>query len=138
MSEIQDLMVIRDRLEKLTKEQQMDIFYILHSNNIQYSENKNGIFVNLSTIETSIIQDLLKYLFLKQQQEMVLDDAEKTKELFKMKFFSNEEKKEEEPVQPAKKPMNLVDMLNGQGADPAPKMEDMIQLKKRRGRKPKQ
>lgn len=137
MESIQDLMVVRDRLERLNKEQQMDIFYILYNNGIQYSENKNGIFVNLSVVDISIIQDILKYLYLKQQQEHVLDDAEKQKEMFKMKYFSNEEE-QNKPVEVVKETINLVQSLNGNGSEPMAKMEDMIQLKKRRGRKPKQ
>lgn len=137
MDTIQDLMVIRDRLERLNKEQQMDIFYILYNNGIQYSENKNGIFVNLSTVDVCIIQDILKYLFLKQQQETVLDDAEKQKEMFKMKYFS-ETNEGDKPVEVVKETINLVQSLNGNGSEPMAKMEDMIQLKKRRGRKPKQ
>jgi hypothetical protein len=137
MDTIQDLMVIRDRLERLNKEQQMDIFYILYNNGIQYSENKNGIFVNLSTVDVCIIQDILKYLFLKQQQETVLDDAEKQKEMFKMKYFS-EMNEDDKPVEVVKETINLVQSLNGNGSEPMAKMEDMIQLKKRRGRKPKQ
>lgn len=135
---VQDLMVVRDRLEKLSKEQQMDIFYILYNNGIQYSENKNGIFINLSVVDLSIIQDILKYLFLKQQQETVLDDAEKQKELFKIKYFSYDAKMEDKPFEVIKETINLVQSLNGNGGEPLAKMEDMIQLKKRRGRKPKQ
>lgn len=138
MDSIQDLMVVRDRLEKLSKEQQMDIFYILYNNAIQYSENKNGIFINLSVVDICIIQDILKYLFLKQQQENVLDDAEKQKEMFKIKYFSDEAKSEDKPFEVVKETINLVQSLNGNGGEPAVKMEDMIQLKKRRGRKPKQ
>lgn len=138
MDSIQDLMVVRDRLEKLSKEQQMDIFYILYNNGIQYSENKNGIFINLSVVDICIIQDILKYLYLKQQQETVLDDAEKQKEMFKIKYFSDEAKSEDKPFEVVKETINLVQSLNGNGGEPVVKMEDMIQLKKRRGRKPKQ
>lgn len=46
----------------LTKEEHIEIFKIFLNHNEHYSENNNGIFINLNTIKESIIDDILKYI----------------------------------------------------------------------------
>ena len=51
-----------DAVKGLTKEEHIEIFKIFLNNNENYSENNNGIFINLNTIKESIIEDILKLI----------------------------------------------------------------------------
>ena len=53
---------LRNDIESMDKFHQINIFKILKENNITYSENNNGIFINMSKLDEEIIQKLKDYL----------------------------------------------------------------------------
>jgi hypothetical protein len=81
MCDIDNLKKIRDMIEKMNKIQQVHILKILKDNKIEYSENSNGIFVNMTLLnnETLIrIQNFIKYVDLQEVQLETFEDI-KTK-----------------------------------------------------------
>ena len=59
----------------------------MHS--VSYTENSNGIFVNMSTISKTVIKDIQEYLKYVDLQENQLEDAEVTKEKYKKSLFKD-------------------------------------------------
>ena len=81
MCDIDNLKKIRDMIERMNKIQQVHILKILKDNKIEYSENNNGIFVNMTLLnnETLIrIQNFIKYVDLQEVQLETFEDI-KTK-----------------------------------------------------------
>lgn len=81
MCDIDNLKKIRDMVEKMNKIHQVHILKILKDNNIEYSENNNGIFVNMTLLnnETLVrIQNFIKYVDLQEVQLETFEDI-KTK-----------------------------------------------------------
>ena len=72
----------------LDKLEYLEIFNIIRQNNCQYSENKNGIFINLSNIQEEILDKIFLMLsFIKLKKE----DLNKYEE-----FINNTHKKIDE------------------------------------------
>lgn len=52
-----------NRIDKLNKEEHIEILkIILKQNNINYSENKNGTFLNMNDIDDNILKDVEQYV----------------------------------------------------------------------------
>lgn len=80
---------IKTRIENQDKSHQIEILRILLKNKVQINENNNGIFVNLTKLDSSIIEELIKYLNYINEQNTTLDDIEQKKENYKLNFFNN-------------------------------------------------
>ena len=53
-----------DDLKKLSKEVHLELFSFFKDNNINYTSNKNGVFININDIENDImikLQDKIKF-----------------------------------------------------------------------------
>jgi hypothetical protein len=58
-----DKKVIMTRIQNLkNKKHYIHIYTIIKENNVNYSQNINGIFINLSNIEDSILDKIVEYL----------------------------------------------------------------------------
>ena len=70
-----DILILKKKkliklFKNLTKLEYIEIFNIIQQNNGQYSENKNGIFVNLSNISEHILDKIFNFLnFIKHNKE---------------------------------------------------------------------
>ena len=65
-----NLIKLKNDIEKLPKEKHIEILNILYKkNNVNISENNNGTFINLSTIDDKTIQELKTYILYLQEQE---------------------------------------------------------------------
>ena len=53
-----NLLDLKNRIEKLSVDNQVQIFNILKNNNIEYTKNKNGVFVRLNKLDSSIIKEI--------------------------------------------------------------------------------
>lgn len=53
---------LKNKIENLPKENHVEIFKILHKHNVQYSENKNGIFINLIEVSPVVIHEIDQYV----------------------------------------------------------------------------
>jgi len=83
-----DLDIIRKRIETFDKTRQIEILKIFVKHNININENKNGIFINLSTMESHVIKDIQEYLHHIDIQENALQSREQTREEYEKNYFS--------------------------------------------------
>ena len=88
MEYIQDLEVLKKKIESLNKNHQIEILKIFLENDIKVNENKSGIFINMSFLETDILEKINKYLMYIQEQENNLNSLETQKEEFKNTYFN--------------------------------------------------
>ena len=49
-------------ITKLNKLEHIEIFKILKNNNIIYTENVNGIFVNMKNLDINTLNDIIKFI----------------------------------------------------------------------------
>ena len=85
----EQLVLMKDKIEKMTKTQQLDILRILKKNPaIKLNENKSGIFVNISFLPNDAIEEIEKYVKYVCDQESELNLLENQKQEFKNTFFS--------------------------------------------------
>ena len=65
-----------DMVKNLNKFEAQEIFQIIKEENIQFSENTNGIFVNLKYVSEPIIDRIFQFLEFIQQKKKELDAGE--------------------------------------------------------------
>jgi hypothetical protein len=83
-----DLNRIKNDIETLNKVHQIEILRIMKSNDVILTENKNGVFINLTNIESVIIDKLSKYLKYVSHQDTYLNKLENDKIVYKELFES--------------------------------------------------
>jgi hypothetical protein len=80
---------IRKIIELLDKTHHIEIGKILKQNKIKLSENNNGIFINLSTLDNKVVLEIEEYLeFIKKQEKFINIDEGKKEEL-ENNYFKN-------------------------------------------------
>ena len=85
-----DLNNIKERIEKLNKFHQIEILKLLKSSdNTTLNENKNGIFINMTSLSNKVIVELEKYLEYVDKQETQLGEIEKQKNILTNTFFKD-------------------------------------------------
>ena len=82
------LKTLKEKLQELSKFHQIEVFKILKKNNIQYTENRNGIFVNMNELSKPVLSLLNEYLNYVETQQDHLEFIEKKKEHYKQSFFN--------------------------------------------------
>jgi hypothetical protein len=61
---------IIDYIQKLNKEQHIEIFKILYYDNIKFTENQNGIFINFHLVSDDTIKKIENFMiFCRNKQE---------------------------------------------------------------------
>ena len=60
--ETSKLKILRDNISELGLVENIEIFKILQKNNVKYTENNNGIFVNMAKKKKKTIDDLEAFL----------------------------------------------------------------------------
>ena len=88
MENIQNLELLKKKIESLNKNHQIEILKIFLENEIKVNENKSGIFINMSFLDTDILEKINKYLIYIQEQENNLNSLETQKEQFKNTYFN--------------------------------------------------
>lgn len=84
---------IREQIENMSKFNQIEILRILTKNkNVIINENKYGIHINLSELDTDILKELCVYIKYVNTQEIYLNGAEQEKEKYKNTFFVKDNK----------------------------------------------
>ena len=81
------LNLLKIKIEKMDKFNQIKILSILKGSGIIITENRNGIFINLTELSTYIIEKLENYVNYVNEQNNVLEITEEIKGTFKKKFF---------------------------------------------------
>ena len=79
---------LRDEIEKLDKNNHLEILKILKKHNITFSENKNGSFINLNYVNDTILNEIKDYISYVNKQENIISELEIQKEEFVQKFFT--------------------------------------------------
>ncbi len=87
------LNLLKDKIEKLEKFHQIQILEILVENKASFTENRNGIFVNLIKVNKSVIQKIREYLLYVSNQNITLQDTEQLKEKLKYNYFKGNKDK---------------------------------------------
>ena len=83
---------LKNKIEKLDKIHQVKILDILISNQIKYSENRNGIFLNMDNLNEKTISEIEKNLEYFRKQEKTLNDIETIKHELNNDYFQNDNK----------------------------------------------
>ena len=87
MSELNNL---KERIENLNKFHQVEILKLLKTaDNTTLNENKNGIFINMTSLSNKVIVELEKYLEYVEKQETQLGEIEEQKSLLSNTFFKD-------------------------------------------------
>lgn len=84
----EELLSLRNTIETLPKETHLEIFKILRINDVEFSENKNGIFVNLSFVMPNVINKIKKYLTYVSKQENMINEIETQKHTVEEQYFT--------------------------------------------------
>ena len=82
-----DLKQLKDRVEALNQHHQIQILKIVTQNNVAYTENKNGSFVNLTNVDEGVISKIAEYLNYVDEQESQLKEVENQKTELTKQFF---------------------------------------------------
>ena len=86
---------IRDKIENINTIHHIKFFEILKKHNVNYSENRNGIFINMCSLNKDIINEIEQYIFYINKQEETLNKTEELKKDFKKEFFKDNKEKNE-------------------------------------------
>ena len=85
-----DLNCLKESIEELSKFHQVEILKILKNDEtITINENKNGIFINMTSLKDSIITELGNYLKYVNKQEKQLNDIEVQKDELSNTYFKD-------------------------------------------------
>jgi proline dehydrogenase len=79
---------LKDRIESLNQHHQIQILTIVTQNNVAYTENKNGSFVNLTNMDEATISKITAYLKYVDEQETQLNEVENQKTELTKQFFT--------------------------------------------------
>jgi hypothetical protein len=91
--DINELSAIRDKIETMTKFNQVEVLRILNKRqSVTLNENKYGIHINLTDLSTEIINELKIYINYVNAQEINLNNIEQQKENFKSIYFAKDNK----------------------------------------------
>jgi len=86
------LIQLKNQIENLDKIHHVKILKILKDNKIKFSENRNGIFINMISFNEKTIDDIKKTLLYIKEQEKNLKDIESIKKELNKDYFINNNK----------------------------------------------
>jgi hypothetical protein len=90
---VSELDYIRETIESMNKFNQIEVLRIMNKHNdVTLNENKYGVHINLSELQTEIIEELNTYIKYVNTQEITLHQVEKQKESFKNIYFTKDNK----------------------------------------------
>ena len=72
----------------LTKIEYLEIFNIFVEDKCQYSENINGVFINLTYVDANVIEKISEYIVYVSKQESHLNEVEDKKTLLSNQYFT--------------------------------------------------
>ncbi|MAR51377.1 MAG: hypothetical protein CML42_09655 [Rhodobacteraceae bacterium] len=90
MNKLKDL---KKQIENMSKDHHIKILEIMQENKISYSENKNGIFINMNNLKPEVIEKINDYINYTKCQETNLQNVEKMKKTLQNKFFKDNKEK---------------------------------------------
>ena len=84
------LTLLKNKIEELNKVHQIEILKLLLNDKIIFTENKNGIFFNLTNVKEAELVNLHNYVNYINEQEKSLNKIETLKESYLENFFNSE------------------------------------------------
>jgi hypothetical protein len=94
MEEVSFLKKLKNKIESLDLCHHKKILEIIVAENIPHSENKNGVFINMSCFNSIIIDKINKYIEYVEKQENTLKQYETMKHSYKKNYFDKQDKEE--------------------------------------------
>lgn len=74
--EVERLKNIRDQIGSLDKNEQHEIFKIIRSNDEnKYTENNNGIFINMNKLDFATLTNIESFLEFSNQNKKIFEDG---------------------------------------------------------------
>lgn len=80
---------LRDNIENMEKIHQVHILKIFKKYNVEYTENTNGIFINMSILKDEAITEIKSYIEYVKLQQKQLEKVEAEKESYKKEFYKD-------------------------------------------------
>ena len=80
---------IKNKVDNLSENEVTEIFKIIKNNNEKYSTNKNGIFINLSTLKKNTIQEICNFLYFCDNNNKAIDEEEIERAKYKEIIYDN-------------------------------------------------
>lgn len=82
---------ILKHIEILSKEEQKELFKIVHTNKTIYTRNNNGVFVNLSWVTDNVIDKIYNYIKYCILSHNAIENAERIQEEIKKNHINKNE-----------------------------------------------
>jgi len=89
--DVNKLESLKEKIEVLSKFQQVEILRILSKNMCKLNENKSGIFVNMTFLENNVIEEIEQYMSYVEDQTNTFQTIEYQKEEFKNIILEHEQ-----------------------------------------------
>ena len=83
-----NLLEMKKKIEKMSLNNQIEVYKIIDNLKVTITENNNGSFFNLSNLSPEIVEELTKFVTYIDNQEEQLKIVETTKDNIKDNFFS--------------------------------------------------
>ncbi len=97
-----ELQKLKSKIEKLDKNESVEIFKILHKNEIIYSQNNNGIFIDLSCLNEQCLVEIRAFLdFIEENKKHIQEIETKMKQNkinLDNKIFDNRNNNQKQPT----------------------------------------
>ena len=84
-----EIQQLKERIEKMAKHHQIEILKILSFKKAAINENNNGSFINLTELDSNIIDSLREYINYVDTQENSLKEIENEKTRLENIFFKD-------------------------------------------------
>ena len=62
MSKIDNLKELRKAIDSLTNDEKHEVFKIIKKDNCNYTQNNNGVFINMNTLPSETLEDIKKLI----------------------------------------------------------------------------
>lgn len=82
-----DVKKLRDTIQNMDSIHQVNILKIIKKNHVDFTENSNGIFINMSLLDETTINEMTKFVKYVSLQEKQLDSVEDIKAQYKKELF---------------------------------------------------
>ena len=78
-----------NRIEKLGSIEHDEIFKIIKKSDVGFTQNSNGVFLNFSSLQDNIVQEIETFVTYCEQNQKELDDYDKKISNVKMNNINN-------------------------------------------------
>ena len=87
--DIDNLKELKNKIMQLQENEYYEILKIIIKNNFNYSENKNGVFINMTKLSPQIIEELEKMVVFCEKNKIRLNNDSKVRNNLLQNFNKN-------------------------------------------------